>query len=101
MRLIRITGWSLLAITVSLIGAAVLVLGTETGLQWSLEQLETATGGDLKINLARGRLAGDIRLQGVRFRNKNSSISAEELTLQWRPESLLQGRLRIVALDAK
>ena len=101
MRLIRITGWSLLAITVSLIGAAVLVLGTETGLRWSLEQLETATGGDLKINLARGRLAGDIRLQGVRFRNKNSSISAEELTLQWRPESLLQGRLRIVALDAK
>ncbi len=101
MRLIRITGWLLLTITISTGGAAALLLGTETGLQWSLKHLETALGGDLKINSARGRLLGEIRLQGIFYRNKNTTVSADELVLQWRPESLLQGRLRIVALNTK
>ncbi len=102
MRLIRAILGGLLTIILLLSGAAALLLGTNTGLQWSLEHLETVTGGDLKIGSARGRLLGDILLQGVLYRNKNITVSADELVLRWRPEALLfQSRLQITALDAK
>ncbi len=101
MRLIRFTLGLLLTAAILTGGAAALLLGSEAGLQWSMKKLETASGGDLKINSARGRLLGEIRLQGVHYRNKNSTVSAAELVLRWQPESLLQGRLQIVALDAK
>ncbi len=100
-RLIRPILWLLLTITVLMASAAALLVGTEAGLQWSLQQVQTASGGDLKISSAHGQLIGNIRLQGISYQNKNTLLSADELTMQWRPESLLRGRLQISTLDAK
>ncbi|HFC54270.1 MAG TPA: hypothetical protein ENJ43_07530 [Gammaproteobacteria bacterium] len=101
MRLVRILLTALLTVTLLLGGAAALLLGSEAGLRWGLKQLESATGGNLEIGSARGRLLGEIRLEGVRYRSGTSSVSAARLILRWRPESLLEGRLKIVSLEAQ
>ena len=100
MRLMRIMVGLLLTAAVLFASAAALLLGTETGLRWSVQQLQIATGGELRIASVHGRLLGDIRLQGVDYRNRNIALSANRLALSWRPDSLLRGRIRITALNA-
>lgn len=100
MRLIRITGWLLLTTTVLLAGAVGVMLGTESGLQWTVKQLKTATNGKLKIETAQGRLLDNIRLQEVRYRDQSIALSADEIIIRWHPGSLLQGLLQISTLEA-
>ena len=53
------------------------------------------TGGRLTVEKAEGRLAGPLRLEGVRWEDETVTAGAAGIDLDWRPLDLLVGRVRI------
>ncbi len=81
--------------------AAGLLLGTESGLQWSIRQLESFSDGRLTITSARGRWLDEIRLYNIRYRDSHTTLTLKQLRLRWQPASLLQGILQLDSLEAE
>ncbi|SFD00669.1 autotransporter secretion inner membrane protein TamB [Thiohalospira halophila DSM 15071] len=59
------------------------------------------TGGRLTVEEAEGRLAGPLRLEGVRWEDEAVTAGATGLDLDWRPLDLLVGRVRIHRLHVE
>ena len=89
-----------LLLLASIILAGGILLGTESGLRWSVRQLESATHGTLHVGSVQGRLLGGIRVRNLRYRDPHNELRIEYLRLRWQPRALLQRQLRIVSLEA-
>ncbi|MGM0412551.1 MAG: hypothetical protein ACQERG_04505, partial [Pseudomonadota bacterium] len=59
------------------------------------------TGGRLTVEEAEGRLAGPLRLEGVRWEDEALTAGAAGIDLDWRPLDLLAGRVRIHRLHVQ
>ncbi len=102
---LRPIAWSalaLLAAAVAALGAgAWWLVGTEPGLRWALQQLEPASGGDLRLDEARGSIAGGMRFERIAFASGALRIDAREVSGRLAVLSLFTGTLRIEALQAR
>lgn len=84
-----------------LIAASVWLLGTQSGLDFTLARARALTHGALTVQQAQGRLWGSLRLRGVRWRGADGlRVSIAAARLDYAPLALLRKRLDITRLDA-
>lgn len=76
--------------------ASAWLLNSETGLRWVVQMLAPRT---LTIEDLHGRLLGPIEARGITYREIDSQVRIENVTLDWRPRALLRGTLHIQRLD--
>ena len=69
------------------------LLYTAAGARWMLEQVAGA-----QVAGVRGRLAGQLDLRGLRWRNGVNLVSVGHASLDWSPWALLRGQIRIRSL---
>ncbi len=69
------------------------LLYTAAGARWMLEQVAGA-----QVAGVRGRLAGQLDLRGLRWRNGVNLVSVGHASLDWSPWALLRGQVRILSL---
>ena len=83
-----------------LVAVAALVT-TETGLQLLWPRLLALAGPALSVESVSGRLAGPLRLQGLRYQTDSDTLSADELLLEWQPLALSGGTLQLRRLAGR
>ncbi|MFP4131582.1 MAG: hypothetical protein ACLFVF_05675, partial [Thiohalospira sp.] len=89
------------ALVLALVGAGVggvVLLHHPAAPAWVAGIAEEATDGRLTIARAEGRLAGPLRLEGVRWQGAGMDAEGAGIDLDWRPLDLLVGRLHIQRL---
>ncbi len=96
--------WLLLvagAVVSTLAAAVAFVAHSESALRWAFARLQAAVPGQLEAAAVRGRLAGPITLEGLRYRQEGMALALETLTLDWSPWALLAGVLRVTDIEAR
>ena len=83
----------------ALIGLAGWLAGSQSGLQAAIHLAGKATGGQLHIEQASGRLLGPLDIATLRWQGAALQVAASDIHLDWSPAELLRGRLRIGAVD--
>ncbi|MHB8311302.1 MAG: AsmA family protein, partial [Metallibacterium sp.] len=84
-----------------LIAASAWLLGTQSGLDFTLARARALTHGALTVQRAQGRLWGPLRLRGVHWRGADGlRVSIAAARLDYAPLALLRKRLVITQLDA-
>ncbi|MDP3540317.1 MAG: translocation/assembly module TamB domain-containing protein [Azonexus sp.] len=84
----------------SLVAGGLWLTGSESGLQTAAQLAGSASGGQLQIEQASGRLLGPLAIGMLRWETPDLQIRAEQIELDWSPGALLQGRLQIAELRA-
>lgn len=72
-----------------------MLLDTQEGLRWALEQASTLSRGAITVANAKGRLLGPLTLHGIEYRRSGTAIEINKLELNWTPRALLTGTLRV------
>src|SRR5574343_1271304 len=86
-------------LTSTLLGAAAWLTCTDRGLQTAIDLAQRATGGQLQIEQASGRLIGPLDMATLRWQGADLQVAASSLHVDWSPGTLLHGALRIADLD--
>lgn len=98
-RLLRWLSATTLLLLFAIVGLAVWLLGTESGLRFAAGQLEAR--GLLQAETVRGRLLGTLEIEQAALHVPGVDLAVERLRLDWRPEVLLHGQLHVRELAAK
>jgi translocation and assembly module TamB len=83
------------------LGGLYWLLQTEAGLQWALARAERAAEGKLTLEGARGRLAGTVTLERLRFSDETLTVEAKALSTHAHLAALLGARLVLDPLRAE
>lgn len=91
----------LFTLVLVLVLVGVVLAGTERGLQWTYRIADALLPGELRIDELHGRLAGPLRLAGLRYRDGDTELALGRLELDWASAELLSAtlHLRRFALD--
>jgi translocation and assembly module TamB len=84
-----------------LLVAVTALVTTETGLQLAWPRLAALAGPALSVESVSGRLAGPLRLQGVRYQTDSDTLAADEVLLDWDPLALPGGTLQVRKLAGR
>lgn len=77
------------------------LVGTSGGARWLLKSLAKAGSTSFSTTSVSGSLAGELKLSGLRIALQEGALAVEELSLNWNPMRLLQGRAEIENLSVK
>ncbi|MGF1547499.1 MAG: translocation/assembly module TamB domain-containing protein [Thiotrichales bacterium] len=95
-RLLRLTGWTLLALLLLTLAAVAYFTATESGLQRLLTLAQRYAPGELSWDAAHGRVLGPLDLRNLNYHQADGfRIELAEGKLRWRPADLLARTLRI------
>jgi translocation and assembly module TamB len=81
-----------------LLGTAAWLTTSDSGLHSALDLARRASGGQLQIEQASGRLIGPLSIAKLRWQGANLKLDASGIRLDWSPAALLRGELRIAEL---
>ncbi|MCP4410827.1 MAG: hypothetical protein GY807_24425 [Gammaproteobacteria bacterium] len=81
-----------------LITAITLLLGTETGLSWALEQSDRAAPDLLVVDGLEGHLLDRLHLQKIQLNLPTMRMRIDDLVLDWQPTKLLQREFHLALL---
>ncbi len=96
-----IAGLAALALLVGvLIGGAVWVLSTESGLRWAVDRAHSLAGGKLKLEGAGGSLAGATRIARLTYSDSDLDFIGENIEFTWSPRALFSRSIVIDSLSA-
>lgn len=76
-------------------GLVTVLIHTETGLHWSFRLVQAQLTGQLEAQRLSGRLSGPLEIGGLRYRDETVDVRIGRIALDWRPWSLLAGRVVI------
>lgn len=102
-RVVRWTVWSLLALCLGVVVCFALVqtrTGKDTLASWGAEAVEAFTGVPLRIERIRGLVPFDFTVDTLVVGGEDPWLRVQGASLQWFPESLLRGTLRIGHVQA-
>ncbi|MEQ8289833.1 MAG: translocation/assembly module TamB domain-containing protein [Gammaproteobacteria bacterium] len=85
----------ILAVVLILLGLLTSLAMTQAGSHWLVRWLIETNEIPLKIEKLQGRLADNIRLEGVQYANGEFLVTVEAVELAWKPAALLQGTASI------
>ena len=91
----------LLLVVVLVLGSALWLIGSETGTRFLAERAKGWLGDGVSWETLDGRVKGPLTLRGVRVAVPGIDLEVDRLELEWVPEALLQGELRITRLEAE
>ena len=83
---------------IAIIGTAGWLTTSESGLQTVARLAESASGQQLQLEQASGRLSGPLTLGRLHWQSASLEIEAMQIHLDWSPSALLRGRLQIAEL---
>lgn len=98
---LRVPFTILLQILLVLLVLVFWVLGTQSGLRFSLSMVEEFAPGLLQIEQADGRVLGDLHLEGMKVRAPGLDLDLGSLDLRWSPLAALTGTLKISELAVR
>ena len=75
--------------------ALVLLLISETGLQWLWKQAQPHLPPNISVERVSGRLIGRIQLDGFRYSSDTLDIQTQQAWVDWSPAALLRGRVHL------
>ncbi|MBS1145351.1 MAG: hypothetical protein H6R14_2757 [Proteobacteria bacterium] len=90
----------LLATGTALLASLGWLTTSESGLQTVVALAESASGGQLQVDQASGRLLGNLDIGQLRWTSPDLRIEASGLHLDWSPTALLHGDLDLAELSA-
>lgn len=76
------------------------LVSTESGFQATARVVGRLANGALFIDQPRGRLLGPLSIATLRVKTVNFELVASDLTIEWMPAALLNGRVQIAKLRA-
>ena len=82
----------------TLLGGATWLATSGSGLHRALDLARRASGGQLQIEQASGRLIGPLSIATLRWQGADLQLDASGIRLDWSPAALLHGELRIAEL---
>jgi translocation and assembly module TamB len=77
------------------------VLGTQSGLRFTLGLVEDLAPGLLQVDQVDGRVLGDLSLRGLAVRLPDLDVDLGSLDLRWQPLGVLVGTLRVQELSVR
>ena len=77
------------------------VLGTQSGLRFSLSLVEELAPSLLRVERAEGRILGDLHIRGLQVRTPGLQVRLSSLDLRWNPLGAVTGTLRISELSVR
>jgi translocation and assembly module TamB len=96
--MMRQTRWVLLLLVLlPLLLMAWLTL-TQQGLLWIYHQAQLQVPGELNVDSLRGRLFGDIDINGLSYSDQGLDVKSRQIHLEWRPAKLLFAEADITQL---
>lgn len=98
-RALRWLGWGLAALLLVVTVAVGYLAGTTSGLRWALGIAQRATAEQLQVGAVEGTLLRGVRLEQIRYDDTGLSLEIQSLAAQWHPAALLQGTVRLRALQ--
>ncbi|HSB36801.1 MAG TPA: hypothetical protein VLH41_07975, partial [Thermoanaerobaculia bacterium] len=81
-------------------GAAVWVLGTESGSRFAFERLGSLLEGSLEVESLHGPLRGPLVVEGLVYRTPGLTVTVRRAELRWRLSRLIRKQLDITSLTA-
>lgn len=75
--------------------AAVVLITSETGLQWLWKQAQPYLPAELNIDRVSGRLISRIQVEGLAYHSETLDVSAQQAWVDWSPAALLRGRIQL------
>ncbi|WP_332671439.1 translocation/assembly module TamB domain-containing protein [Aromatoleum sp.] len=75
------------------------IVTTESGLRFAARTAERLSGGQVAVEAASGRLAGPLRIDGLRVDTADLRLRLQGVSLDWNPAALLDRHLEIAALS--
>jgi translocation and assembly module TamB len=63
---------------------------SESGLLWAYREAQSRLPGVLSVEDISGRLAGLVRLEGVRYEDRGQAFKAGQVTVNWDPWALIK-----------
>ena len=94
---------SLLAAVLLLVGivvAALLFLGTQSGIDFVVREVVARSGGALEIEGATGSLLDTVRIRRVEWRGRDTRATADDVALAWNPLALFSRGIVVRGLGA-
>ncbi|MEJ2691527.1 MAG: hypothetical protein P8166_00420 [Candidatus Thiodiazotropha sp.] len=85
----------LLALLVAALGV---VLYHPAGPRWAIDWLRSNTPLVIEVDQLEGRLAGPLRIRGLRLQDSRFALQADEFDLAWQPAALLYGELHLLSM---
>lgn len=77
---------------------SVYALNSQAVLTWVFYKAGDGLPGEIHATTVRGRLLGPIEIEGLTYRAESQVVEIDRLLLDWRPGSLLDGRIRVSQL---
>jgi translocation and assembly module TamB len=74
--------------------------GREASLQWALQRVAAASGGQLRIDGVHGSVYGPLHVTQITYKTAGSTLSANNIDIDWRPWRLLGRHLAVSHLRA-
>ncbi len=99
-RLIPKRIYSILAFLVIIIACVFFISFTQTGARWTITIAEKVIPGKLAVSGIHGKLAGPLTIDKFSYKIDNTTISGEQIELEWKPDDLLLSKLIINKLTA-
>lgn len=96
MRVLRVLLYVTVTLVVALITVVALAIATEDGTRFVLLRLLPQ---DVSVGSVKGRLLGPLTLGQVDIAAPGANVSIRQVTVEWRPGLLIEGRLLIERID--
>ena len=88
--------WLLLTIPlIAPVFALAWLVSTESGLRWAYQLTDSYLPNELHIASIEGRLIGPIIIKGIEYQQDGTSITSNQITLEWTPTALLAANIDI------
>ncbi|WP_418648209.1 translocation/assembly module TamB domain-containing protein [Thauera butanivorans] len=84
---------TVLAVVALVLAASAWLLGTRSGLDAAISLGQRATDGALRIEGARGRLLGPLKIDALHYHTEDLRLDLQALELAWQPAALLGRKL--------
>ena len=90
----------LLLLLLLLLGAALGLIGSQTGTRFLAEQARDWVGEEVSWEILEGRLLGPLTVRGLRVSMPGLDLDLDSLEVDWQPTALLHRKVSITQLDA-
>ncbi len=104
-RLFKRLAWGVLAGVALLLLLLALALGLllhhPDGPSWALQLARGAAPLEIEVEGLEGRLAGPLRIRGLRLQDDRFSLELAEVDFDWQPSSLLRGEFHLLDLSLR
>ncbi|MEP7206988.1 MAG: translocation/assembly module TamB domain-containing protein [Casimicrobiaceae bacterium] len=99
----RVWPWvlgALLVLVVLALAGGFAWLRSEAGLKYAVDQIVSRSNGEIEITNPRGSLLSTIEADALKYRTKDTEVTARDVKLSWSPSALIDREVQVDELTA-